>query len=356
MILARSAVGYGGKKEFGWAAAGFLLVGAMSAVMGYVQTRTADDRWSSSDQSLDSLDVLPLANRSGSIAMPGANGKSKNADWTNPESMLYQAPGGSQVEGAAAAGGAADKLSEDMGRASAMGKKPADTTGWNGEAPRTGLVDGAAGTAASRPSLAPMNGGLGGSNSGSSGSNLFAGSTPFGVGKSQPGEAHLGGLPATDHAVGRGGNQSLLALRQVAQAMGNARTSHDLERSWGHGAGSFDGASAASGLSGGGGADGGIGMGSGVPANLKSDVNSNDLAKKDIQPPAPAASAPVDNSSIQNRELMMMAAGLLAAGLVAVMVNKLMNGNTTASAGKPPTVDNGCIDPSTCRPPTSGKG
>lgn len=358
MILARSVVGASGKKELGWAAGGFVLVAVMSGILGFMQTRSSDERWGAGDQSLDSLDALPLADRSGAVPMPGAAKKgSKGADWTNPESMLYQAPGGTPGEVTASNENAADKLSEDLGRANSIGKKPADPSGWGGEAARTGIS--AASNGGARPTLAPMGGSLGGSSGGNSGASFSGGgSAPFGVGQSHPGQAQINGAPSSSAGVVRGGSQSLLALRQVANAMGNARVSHDMERSWGHGAGSFDGAGTGGTLSGGGTSVEGIGTGSGVPANLKDgDPNGQDLLKKDIQPAPPPTPTPTSGSSIQNQELMMMAAGLLAAGLVAVLVKQLTSKSTdaTSGAGQPPPVPNGCIDPKTCTP-GSGKG
>jgi len=331
-----------------------VIVAVVSAIMGFMQTRSTDERWSLGDQSLDTLDVFN-GDRSGSVAMPGGKKSSRSDKWTSPESMLYQAPGGSQVESVSAGSeSSAEKLLDDLGRASAMGKKPADASGWNGEAARTGLSanSGGAGATSARPTLAPMNGGFASSNSGTSAGNFFAGSTPFGVGKSQPGEARAAGSPASaEPGIGRGGNQSLLALRRVAGTMGNARTAHDMERMWGHTAGSFDGAGAYSTLAGGGTSDSGIGTGSGVPANLKGDVNSNDIQKKDIQPPPPVTPAPVDNSSIQNRQLMMIAAGLLAAGLVAVVMKSLTSSPTDQ---KPqPAFDSACPG-GKCTGPTPG--
>lgn len=314
------------KDQYSWAIGGFLLVAGISALMGLLRPHAAEDRWSPSD-AVDS-DVLPLSDQPGAIRAPGGplQGEAGNSKRLSPENLIEQ---GGPIDGengdasapADGAAGAGDNLSQD-GRSDSIGKKPADASGWNGEAARG--VPGLNVAMGPKPTLAPMGGfgGGGGGGSGASGGGgsfgggggFSSGATPFGSGHSLPGQSHTIGLGSStdrDHPH-TGGGASLDQLRQVASSAGNARKATEHENAWGSGAKSFDGAVDRPTLVSNGGSDTGVGIGSSVPGNLKSagggggGGNAGDNSSKSIQPPPPGQPKPVNTDQNQMSQMMMM--------------------------------------------------
>lgn len=326
------------KNQYGWALAGFFLVAGVAAVMGFLQSRSTSDRWSSGDQDVDSLAVLPLSEPPGSVRAPGGPLDGDAVSRSSPESLLQQAGAGGEGQDAASADGspiAGENASgaDGSGASDSVGGKPADPSGWNGE--KAQGIPGTQVAMGPKPTLAPMSGlgggGGGGGGGGSSGAGYSAGGSPFGSGASRPGHSHTLGLPgAPPDREGRSntaGTRSIDALRQVAASGSSAKRATDAERAWGANAKNFDGASALPTLdtkgqpSGGG---GGIGIGGNVPSNLKGGgpgANPGDTSSKNIQPPAPTNPKQVNTQQNQmGQMMMMMLVSTLMSGLVGAAV------------------------------------
>jgi hypothetical protein len=300
------------KRLYKWGALGLLLAigvgGGTIALFNNQSSHPTVQPLSASEQSLNSLDIQgdPASiQAAGSLISENASGPyaKRNLNIDSPESMLYQAPAGSEAAGSPMTKQEinAHKIGEDSKRLVhelndvAKGSKTKDR-GWGGETARSGF-------SVPRANFGAFSG-FG--SSGGSGANftLRSGAGTNGSGGNS-GYASRGGSSMNTDLSGlpQSGNQSLNSLRQAQALLAKAASASRPDDISGYAAKRYDGAANRPDMMPPPGRGPGVGglREDSVPGNLKAD----DPNQKNIKPPSvPSVSAKTtkEDSQLQMQE------------------------------------------------------
>lgn len=310
-------------RKYWWAALVLILAVGAWLTLPFLQDgrdgARREARLAASEQSLDVLDAIssarapgaPVNDAGGAVGArvgrsPAGGTAGPSADSTGPGG----APGTSSHRGAAAAGisgpggapgGGSGSLGEALQRVARSGQKPGDK-GWGGETPQAGFTRPKAGFGA----LSGL--GFGGSGGGGGSASQVSALTPFGFGRSHPGESPSpgvqgGGAPGGSPAPRRAGkNRAFEELRGARAVAGQAASSAVAERSAGLAGHSYDASVMGPALSAAGASGALISGFDASPDNLK--ANDPRVQQRELIPPKPPEPKKVEDKKLEMEKMM----------------------------------------------------